>query len=72
MKISPLVELKTKVGNVILVIYEARIRTRTPTQLNFLENHKMQCNYMCRCRTRDVSDTETRLIQGVSVLHSLS
>jgi hypothetical protein len=44
--------------------------TDTSIQLNFLENHIIQCNSICRCRTRHVSDTGTRLIRGVSVLHS--
>jgi len=41
--------------------------TDTPTQLIIWKNHIMQCNYKCRCRTRHVSDTGTRLIRGVVV-----
>ena len=34
------------------------------------KNRIIQCNYMCWCRTRHMSDTGIHLIQGVSVLHS--
>jgi len=44
----------------------------TPTQLIIWKNHIIQGNYKCRCRTRHVSDTGTRLIRGVSVLHRSS
>ena len=53
--------------------YEAHIRildtTNTPTPLIIWENHIIQCNYMCWCRTRHMLYTGTRLIWEAYVLH---
>jgi len=43
--------------------------TDTSTLLIIWENHIIQCNYMFRCRTWQVSDIGTSLIWEVSVLH---
>jgi len=46
--------------------------TQTPdndTPLIVSENHIIQCNYMCPCRTQHMSDIGTRIIPEVYVLH---